>query len=161
MHLSRYLVAIAAAVAGGCITSPTGVGDDECIVIPGAGGVGCASVDGTVRDSSGRPMAAVNMYFGGSLTPGRVAFGYGENRRDNHITDEARHYHMQTNLLGAPRAVLPDTATVWILAARIDTLPSGVTIYGPRDSVAALLRFGPGGPTTPGTDVPTITLLRR
>ena len=59
MHLSRYLVLIAAAMAAGCIIAPTGIGDDECIVVPGAGGVGCAAVEGLVRDSSGRPMPGV------------------------------------------------------------------------------------------------------
>lgn len=72
---------------------------DECILVTGTGAVGCATAEGMVRDVTGRPMSAVYMYFGGSLTPGRVGSGFGENREDNHITDQAGHYRMRTVLL--------------------------------------------------------------
>lgn len=152
------IVLITAVGVAGCGVFATQIGEDECIVIPGAGAVGCAAAEGMVLDSSGRPMPAVYLYFGGSLTPGRVGGGYGELRGDNHITDGAGHYRMRTVLQGAFATAIPDTATVWIVAARIDTLSSGTTIQGPRDSVAALLRFGPAGPTTPRNQVPPITL---
>jgi len=133
------------------------IGPDECIVIPGAGGVGCATAEGFVRDSAGRPMPAAYMSFAGSLTPGRV--GRGSSGRN--ITDGTGHYQIRTMLQGDNGVAVPDTATVWIMAERIDTLPSGVTIHGPRDSVAAVLRFGPAGPTTPRSEVPTVILPSR
>ena len=101
------------------------------------------------------------MAFGGSVTPGRVGSGSGELPGDNYITDGAGHYRIRTGLQGDFATPVPDTATAWVVAQRIDTLPSGVTILGPRDSVAALLRFGPGGLTTPRSMVPPITLPNR
>lgn len=158
MQHVRWALLIAFAAASGCIAFGTELGGDECVVVPGAGGVGCAAAEGVVRDAAGRPMAAVSVYFGGSPTPGRVGVGVGEQRIDHHVTEADGRYRIRTVLQGAQSAVLPDTASVWVVAVRIDTLPSGVTVNGPRDSIAVRLRFGPAGPTTPKSDVPTITL---